>query len=40
MGPTRTDSWAAKRKQGVEIDVEVTDMTIAGVDRPFLRKVQ
>ena len=34
------DSWGAKRKQRVEIDVEVTDVTRAGVNRPFLRKVQ
>lgn len=34
------DSWAAKRKQGIEIDVQVTDVSKAGGDRPFRRNVQ
>jgi len=34
------DKWAAKRKRGIEIDVQVTDVTRAGEDRPFLREVQ
>jgi hypothetical protein len=32
--------WAAKRAQGIEIDVRVTDVTKKGADRPFMRNVQ
>jgi hypothetical protein len=34
------DAWAGLRKRGVEIDVQVTDVTKAGADRPFRRNVQ
>src|SRR5579859_1730640 len=34
------DKWAALRKQGVEIDVRVTDVTRIGENRPFMRNVK
>ncbi len=34
------DAWASLRRQGVEIDVQVTDVTRAGEKRPFMRNVQ
>ena len=33
------DAWAALRAKGVEIDVDITDVTRAGEDRPYLRRV-
>jgi Domain of unknown function (DUF4157)/DNA/RNA non-specific endonuclease len=34
------DAWAGLRRQGVQIDVQVTDVTRIGEDRPFMRNVQ
>ena len=34
------DLWAAKRKQGIEIYVQVTDIFRFGETRPFMRNVQ
>lgn len=34
------DAWAALRFRGIEIDVQVTDVTRSGEDRPFARNVQ
>src|SRR3954462_12520242 len=34
------DAWAALRHEGVEIDVQITDVTRAGADRPYMRNVQ
>ena len=34
------DAWATLRRQGVQIDVQVTDVTRIGADRPFMRNVQ
>src|SRR5207244_1271094 len=34
------DAWAALRHKGIDIDVQVIDVTRPGEDRPFLRNVQ
>jgi hypothetical protein len=34
------NTWAARQKQGLEIDVRVTDVTKPGEQRPFRRNVQ
>ncbi len=34
------NSWAAKRRSGIEIDVQVTDVTKGGEARPYRRNVQ
>ncbi|MHC5540049.1 DNA/RNA non-specific endonuclease, partial [Singulisphaera rosea] len=34
------DSWAKKLLDGVDIEVNVTDVTRAGEDRPFMREVR
>jgi hypothetical protein len=34
------DAWAGLRRRGVQIDVQVTDVTRIGEDRPFMRNVQ
>jgi hypothetical protein len=34
------DLWAGMRQRGIEIEVQVTDVTKPGADRPFLRNVK